>query len=117
LIEGNRRFDRDETQRPINDHTRWALAAAPVVLTMWAFLRVARLPNRRWVLGIVAVATCVVRSADGQRTHRSLAVRAAANGRRMAAERGLRRSGNYAVPTNAERPDGETAPSRVSAYL
>jgi uncharacterized membrane protein YhdT len=51
LIEGNRRFDREQKQRPINYHTRWALAAAPVVLAMWAFLVVARLPNtgsRQW---------------------------------------------------------------------
>ena len=59
LIERNRQFDRDIMQRPFNYHTRWALAAAPIVLSMWAFLVVARLPNSRWVLGIVAAATCV----------------------------------------------------------
>ena len=40
-------------------HLRWALAAAPVVLTSWAFLVVTRLPNRRWVVGLVAIASCV----------------------------------------------------------
>jgi hypothetical protein len=42
-----------------NYHNRWALAAAPVVLTGWAFLVVGRLSNSRWVLGVVAVATYV----------------------------------------------------------
>ena len=40
-------------------HLRWALAAAPMVLMSWAFLVVAHLPNRRWVVGIVAIASCV----------------------------------------------------------
>jgi hypothetical protein len=41
-------------------HSRWALSAAPIVLTAWAFLVVGRLPTRgRWLLGIVATASCV----------------------------------------------------------
>ena len=41
-------------------HSRGALAAAPIVLTAWAFLLIGRLPPRgRWLLGIVAVASCV----------------------------------------------------------
>jgi lipopolysaccharide export LptBFGC system permease protein LptF len=40
-------------------HFRWALAAAPLVLAAWALLIVPRLPDRRWVAGIVAVASSV----------------------------------------------------------
>jgi lipopolysaccharide export LptBFGC system permease protein LptF len=41
-------------------HTRLALAASPVVLSAWAFLLIGRLPARgRWLLGIVAIASCV----------------------------------------------------------
>jgi hypothetical protein len=41
-------------------HSRWALAATPIVLTAWAFLLIGRIPTRgRWPLGIVAIASCV----------------------------------------------------------
>jgi Lipopolysaccharide export system permease LptF/LptG len=50
---------RDVSRMALTYHARWALAAAPVVLTSWAFLVVARLPNRRLVVGIVAIASCV----------------------------------------------------------
>jgi hypothetical protein len=60
LLEGNRRHDGDQMQRPINYHTRLALGAAPIVLTGWAFLLLGRLSDRgRWLLGIVAIASCV----------------------------------------------------------
>jgi lipopolysaccharide export LptBFGC system permease protein LptF len=41
-------------------HSRWALSATPIVLTAWAFLLIGRLPGgRRWLPGIVAIASCV----------------------------------------------------------
>ena len=50
---------RDVSQLSMTYHARWALAAAPVVLTFWAFLLMARLPSRRSLVGIVAIASCV----------------------------------------------------------
>jgi hypothetical protein len=38
---------------------RWALAFAPIVLTAWALLVAARLPSRRTIVGIVAIASSV----------------------------------------------------------
>jgi hypothetical protein len=59
-LQDNRQWDRDVMQTPIYYHTRWALAAAPIVLTGWAFLLLGRLPDRgRWLLGMVAIASCV----------------------------------------------------------
>ncbi len=43
----------------LNYHHRWSLAAAPAVFGLWALLLIARVPNRRWVLGITAAASCV----------------------------------------------------------
>ena len=59
-IDRNRQFGRDVSLMAQTYHSRWALAAAPIVLTAWAFLLVGRLPTRgRFLLGIVAVASCV----------------------------------------------------------
>jgi Lipopolysaccharide export system permease LptF/LptG len=40
-------------------HLRLALAAAPIVLALWALILVPRLPNQRLVIGVVAIASCV----------------------------------------------------------
>jgi Lipopolysaccharide export system permease LptF/LptG len=59
-INRNQQFGRDVSLMAQTYHARWALAAAPIVLTAWAFLLVGRLPTRgRFLLGIVAVASCV----------------------------------------------------------
>jgi hypothetical protein len=62
-IKVDERRGRDLSRVTMTYHSRWALAAAPVVLTAWAFLLIGRLPTRgRWPLGIVAVASCVAYS-------------------------------------------------------
>jgi len=43
----------------LNYYQRWSLAAAPAVFSLWGLLLIARVPNRRWVLGITAAASCV----------------------------------------------------------
>jgi Lipopolysaccharide export system permease LptF/LptG len=59
-IDRHQQFGRDVSLMAQTYHARWALAAAPIVLTAWAFLLVGRLPTRgRFLLGIVAVASCV----------------------------------------------------------
>jgi Lipopolysaccharide export system permease LptF/LptG len=40
-------------------HLVFALAAAPIVLTLWSLILVPRLPNNRLVMGVVSIASCV----------------------------------------------------------
>jgi lipopolysaccharide export LptBFGC system permease protein LptF len=40
-------------------HSRWATVAAPCVMAAWALVVAARIPDRRWVVGLVAIATCL----------------------------------------------------------
>ena len=58
-IDVGRRQGRDVSRIVMTYQSRWALAAAPIVMTAWAFLLIGRLPTRgRWLPGIVAVASC-----------------------------------------------------------
>jgi hypothetical protein len=63
VIDLDERDGLDASESKMTYHTRLALAAAPIVLTAWAFLLIGRLPARgRWLLGIVAIASCVAYS-------------------------------------------------------
>ena len=55
----NRQLGLDVPGVEVVYYGRWALAFAPIVLTAWGFLVAARLPSRRTIVGLVAIASCV----------------------------------------------------------
>jgi hypothetical protein len=58
-IAARRAEQRDVPVVALNYYQRWSLAAAPAVFGLWGLLLIARVPNRRWVLGVTALASCV----------------------------------------------------------
>jgi hypothetical protein len=57
-IRSDREWGHDSTANAMIYHSRWALAAAPSVVVMWALLLLGRGFRQRWLLALVAFATC-----------------------------------------------------------
>ena len=57
-IQSEREWGRDSTANAMSYHSRWALAAAPPVVVMWALLLLGRGARQRWLLALAAFATC-----------------------------------------------------------
>ena len=57
-IQVDREWGRDSTENAMVYHSRWAVAAAPLVIVMWALLLIGRGARQRWLLALAAFATC-----------------------------------------------------------
>ena len=113
-IEVNRRLGRDVSPTAMTYHSRWALAAAPIVLTAWAFLLIGRLPHARPLAarhrGCRVVRRLLV--VGERRSGRGVPRNVTADGRRVAAECGLRR-GDRLVPLGPTNPNDERRTASV----